>query len=578
MTSTPDRENQNQLVDALLDTALVLNSTLNLKELLDRILTNLGRVVPHGTANIMLIEGNVAHIVGGRGYEQVGLPSMLGHRFAINDYATLKEMAQTRRPCLISNTEAASEWVNRSDTRWIRSYAGAPISFRGEIVGFLNVASFTPNFYTDLHANRLRAFAEQAGTAIGNARLFAQAQQEIADRKAAEAQLAAYQEQLEALVQSRTAELEKAISEIAASRDQIDAILRSIVDGLIVTDLNHKVVLANPAAEALLGRSLQAMRGREIGALTQNTQIREVIRNTLHQNQAHKVDLILDYSHNGAQQILQARTGLVDDRDGEPVGVVTIIQDVTRLREVDRLKTNILTTAAHQLRTPLTSILGYSEILLNRSLDEARQQRFLTVINEQTTHLTQLVTDLLDVSRLEVGGDLEVSRQPVDMAAIITEAVEFFSQRSPVHMMQTYGLTSLPPVPGNRFRLAQVIWVLLSNAVDYSPNGGTITIVGRATADFVQIEIHDEGVGMSPTELDQLFEPFFRADPFQRVTGGGIGLGLVISKLIIEQHAGHIWLTSQPNRGTVAHVQLPLSPPPKGQMNVSSFEPGRTVS
>lgn len=721
------RQQERELAEALRDTAVALNSTLNLREVLERILANAGRVAPHDTANIMLIEGDIGRVVGGRGYLKQGLPSRIGHRFVIDTFPTLQRMIETGQPLIIPDTTIDPLWVHTPDTAWIKSYAGAPIHLRGEPVGFLNLSSATVGFFTPAYADRLEAFIEQAAIAIGNARLlraereqrelarqrvaeleavrqtslsltsnlslravlkvilervlalvsevqgtyiflyqaeqlyfsaavwtgqrkekkvftvvrpdklayqvaqqgqtiivpdirihpltqseeegavvglplkiaqrvvgvmtvlykqprtwseaelrvlhllgdqaavaienarlFGLARQEIAERMRTEMELNAYQERLEALVQERTAELERSVSETAAARDKINAILHSIADGLIVTDMDNKVILANPAAEELLGFSLEEMLGQEISTSIKDDQLRAVIQDTLQKHiSGYEVDIELKDSREN-RRVLRTRTALVDDRAGRPLGTVTIIQDVTQLRNLDRLKSELLENVADQLRTPLTIVLGYSELLMTRDFTPEIQQRFIRSINEKSTQLDNIIKNLLDISRLEAGRGLDIKFEPLNMADLIDEMVFTFSKISSQHTIKVAGMSDLPLVRGDSFRLDQVLWNLLSNAIKYSPDGGTITLTGLVRADMLEISIEDEGIGMSQEEQVHLFEPFYRINnSYPEVNG--TGLGLVISKLILEQHGGEIWLESQKGVGTTVHFSLPLA-------------------
>ena len=394
------------------------------------------------------------------------------------------------------------------------------------------------------------------------------------ERKRAQVELDAYREHLEALVQERTAKLEEAMVEIAAARDRIDAILHSVADGLIVTDMKHKVILANPAAETLLGCQLEDMIGREIDVQSKNNRLREIVQNTIKQKTTgYEVDIELDGSGDGRTRVVRARTALVDDRHGQPLGTVTIIQDVTRLREVDRLKTELLTTAAHELRTPLTSTLGFSELLLTRELNRTRQERYLRMIYSQSVHLTEIIDDLLDISRLEAGRGLDLKLEPVDISKLIREVAMPYIEGETGHKIIIAKMEKLPPIQGDPFRLTQVGRNLLSNAIKYSPNGGTIIIRGRLIPGYLEISLQDDGIGMTPEQQIYLFEPFYRADTSNTAVGGA-GLGLAISKMIVEQHNGKIWLESKEGDGTTAYFTLPLT----GTNNMPDRTPAMTIA
>jgi len=177
-TEEAERE-QRMLAEALRDTAAALNSSLNFDEILERVLANVDRVVPHDTADIMLIESGVAHIARSRGYSERGEDHLVGLRFTVADVPNLRRMAETGQPVVIADAHADPQWVVFPETRWIRSYVGAPIRVKEQVIGFLNLDSATPGFFTTAHAERLQAFADQAATALDNARLLAESRQRL---------------------------------------------------------------------------------------------------------------------------------------------------------------------------------------------------------------------------------------------------------------------------------------------------------------------------------------------------------------------------------------------------------------
>jgi PAS domain S-box-containing protein len=435
---------------------------------------------------------------------------------------------------------------------------GLPLKIGERVVGVMTIQYHQPHHWPEAELRVLNLLADQAAIAIENARLYAQAQQEIAERKRAEAKLNEYREHLEELVWERTSELEHAMREASDARDKTNAILQSVADGLIVTDTNYQVILANPAAEALLGVEVEDMLGREVGAGIRDDRLREMVRYAFEQRASgHEVDIETD-DPNARKKVLLARTALVDDREGQPLGTVTIIQDVTRLREIDRLKTEFLTTTAHELRTPLTSILGFSEILLTRELNPERQKHYLSMINEQSSHLAKIVAELVDISRIESGQTLDLKLELVNLAALMENVMILCAEKVTKHHPRLEGLADLPPIWGDPFRLSQVGQNLLLNAINYSPLGSAIIIRGQLKSDFIQIGVQDQGIGMTPEQQKHLFEPFYRAHASD-TSISGTGLGLATSKLIIEQHGGKIWLDSEVDVGTTVYFTLPLT-------------------
>ena len=551
-----------QEAQALHRAALALVSTMDLDEVIDLILLELQQVVPYDSATIQLLKNDRTEIIGGRGFPN--LQETLGITFDVKDdtaYPLNYAIVKFKKPVIIADTQInhAEFFDGPHAPANIRSWLGVPMLIGERVIGMMSLDKQQTHFYTDTHAHLAGAYAAQAAIAIENARLYQQAQQEIVERKRAEADLDAYREHLEALVQERTAELEQAMAETAAARDRIDAILHSVADGLIVTDLEHKVILANPASEALLGLQLAEMLGREIGAGIENDRLQQIVYNTLEQRaNRQEVDIELSTSNGGRKLVVRARTALVGGQHGQPLGTVTILQDVTRVREVDRLKTELITTAAHELRTPLTSILGFSEILLTRRLEQFRIERYLRMINEQATHLSTIVNDLLDISRLEAGRSPDLKLELIDIADLMKEVVLPFTETATGHNIQMDGLAALPLIMGDQFRLTQVGRNLLSNAVNYSAEGSTINIRARAIPGYLEISIEDEGIGITPQQQCYLFEPFYRADTSNTAIGGW-GLGLAICEMVVEQHGGEIWVESEWGAGTTVHFTLPLA-------------------
>jgi signal transduction histidine kinase len=208
---------EKEFAEALCQVGVALNSTLNYVEVLDRILEVLGRVVPHDTSSIMLIENNIVRDFRWYGYEQFGQEDQLASvTFNISDTPNLRTMQETHQPLLIASTENYEGWKPRVGGGWSKSYLGAPIRVRDQVIGFLNVDSTTPEYFSQADAEHLLAFADQVGIAIENARLYSEARQEIAERKRAEATLRHYQEHLEELVAERTTELQLRNEELDA--------------------------------------------------------------------------------------------------------------------------------------------------------------------------------------------------------------------------------------------------------------------------------------------------------------------------------------------------------------------------
>jgi signal transduction histidine kinase len=252
-------------------------------------------------------------------------------------------------------------------------------------------------------------------------------------------------------------------------------------------------------------------------------------------------------------------------------------EHVEQLQQLDRLKSRFLSMASHELKTPLTSISGLSQVLLRRMkrrLDGGRppseqewteEQRAhvdrLELLNSQTARLGRLVDELLDVSRIE-SGKLDFRWDEVDLAALVTEVADRLQMTTSAHTIEVDvdGVVG-NPVPADRDHLEQVLDNLVTNAIKFSPDGGTIRVQLREDNDNVVLSIHDSGMGIPPGQLEAIFGLFYQAeDPVSRRTGG-MGLGLYITREIITRHGGRIWAESVVKKGSTFNVSLPRTQP-----------------
>jgi len=227
-----------------------------------------------------------------------------------------------------------------------------------------------------------------------------------------------------------------------------------------------------------------------------------------------------------------------------------------RLKELDRMKSEFLSTAAHELRTPLTSILGFSEIILKRKLDIKKKNTFLKIINEESVSLSSLINDLLDLSRIESGRGFKIRKAPIDIGGIILENIDIFKHQSDKHTFKANVPDDLVKIEADKDKINQVIENLISNALKFSPQAGKITVSIEEVKDKLKISISDNGIGISKKDLPHVFEKFYRAESASKLAIGGTGLGLAIVKYIIESHGGKLSVES--TRGRAATCSFPL--------------------
>jgi PAS domain S-box-containing protein len=383
---------------------------------------------------------------------------------------------------------------------------------------------------------------------------------DITERKQAEEKIKEHSKGLEKIVENRTQELNRALYDTEEARDKIDAILKSVGDGLIVTDIYNRITLMNRAAEDLLGVRLTDMIGRPVDFAIEDKTLRDRIKHTLDKKkEGYEFDFELP-AEDGTDhhRTMRARTSIIADKTGKHTGIITIMQDVTHEREVDRMKTEFISTAAHELRTPLTSIRGFSEILLKRDdIKKKEKNKFLTYINDQSVCLSNIINDLLDISRIESKLGFTLNKAPCNIVDIIQNVVSQFKDQSSKHSFDTTLAEKSVELNIDKEKIAQVLQNILSNAVKYSPDGGTIKIKGVSLENHYEVSVEDEGVGMSPDQADKIFEKFFRADASNTAIPG-TGLGMSIVKHLVEAHGGEVSVESFKGKGTKVKFIIPM--------------------
>ena len=229
-------------------------------------------------------------------------------------------------------------------------------------------------------------------------------------------------------------------------------------------------------------------------------------------------------------------------------------QQNEELRESERMKTELVSIVSHELRTPLASVLGFTALLLKREFDPATRRHYLGIVDAQARRLAALLEDFLDVQRIEHEG-VDLLKQQIDLADLLEEQAQLYAAQSPKHQLEVEAERPLP-VRGDPGRLAQVVGNLLSNAIKYSPEGGTVEVVAGRSAEGVRIAVRDEGLGIREEQQDRIFTKFFRGDA--AATGiTGTGLGLAVSREIVEAHGGRIGFDSDPGQGTTFWLELP---------------------
>jgi len=253
----------------------------------------------------------------------------------------------------------------------------------------------------------------------------------------------------------------------------------------------------------------------------------------------------------------------------QPTGLL-LLQDVTEgyrvkvlaatnaeLDRLNRTKSEFVSVVSHEFRTPLTSIQAFSELLRDESFPETQVREFAADINSEAERLTRLISDLLDLDRLE-SGQIAMQTDALDLNALVHDAVATAPPHGPQHEVRLDLDPDLPPVPGDRDKLVQVVLNLLSNALKYSPDGGVVTVGTRGEPGQAHLWVQDQGIGIAAADLETIFERYRRVASESTAAIQGTGLGLPIVRQIAELHGGRAWAESEPGVGSTFHVVLPF--------------------
>ena len=266
-------------------------------------------------------------------------------------------------------------------------------------------------------------------------------------------------------------------------------------------------------------------------------------------------DLSVRLSPKGPAEVRELTRSFNSMAEGLQAGRAELEEQNTKLRESERMKTELINIVSHELRTPLASVLGFTSLLLKRDFDPPTRRHYLGIVDAQARRLAALLEDFLDVQRMEQTG-IELTEQQVDLARLLDEQAQLYAKQSPSHEVRVELPERPLAVKGDANRLAQVVGNLLSNAIKYSDEGSVVALAAERHGDEVRLTVRDQGRGIPPDQQERIFTKFFRGDA--GATGiTGTGLGLAVSREIVEAHGGKIGFDSAAGAGSTFWVELP---------------------
>jgi len=349
--------------------------------------------------------------------------------------------------------------------------------------------------------------------------------------------------------------------EITEEKQRLEATLKSILSGIVVVGVNGRISILNDAAQALLGMDQVRSIGKPYQEVIYHDNIRTLIETALSERReiTEEIEIVTPLA-----RVLQTQTAMVLNDDKEAIGVVAIFNDITEIRNVDRMKTAFVSTVSHELRTPLTSIKGFISTLISDKdgfFDGTARMEFYQIIDQECDRLTRLISDLLNVSRIESGRALKINWKQIDARDIIAKVISTQKSYTDKHQFEIHVPDDFPRIMADQDKFDQILTNLLSNAVKYSPRGGTISVKGEAVDGFVQFHIIDQGIGIPADKLTKVFERFERIDNRDTREAGGTGIGLYLVKHLVEAHGGSIWVDSEIGQGSNFTFKMPVEPP-----------------
>lgn len=510
------KRNQEDLLAEKNRTALLygvsreLSAELDLNRLLARILSLTMAALGSSRGSIILLDEQqrvLRHI-----YSHQGQIATVGQ--AVQEHVVRSGLAgwviEHRQGVILPDARQDPRWVPVPESGYVtRSVLSVPLVHQEQLLGVLTLAHEEADRFSASDLDLLGPIAAMAAVALANARLFGAVKEEHA---------------------------------------RLEAVLSATADAIVAADHEGSITLMNPAAESVLGLARGEALGKPFEEKVAYPDLVEIFRRARRVGSSVPGELTLPDG-----RTLYCTISAVSGGREIPGGWVAVMQDITHLKALDRLKSEFVSTVSHDLRTPLATIHGYAEVL-TRALG-GEERGCAERIRTQAEQMSRLVEELLDLGKIEAG--VEAAAIPCSMEEIIGEAMEavrILADSAGVALRSE--IDSLRPVQGNPVRLRQAVDNLLGNALKYTPPGGSIVVRAWEQVGQVMVTVQDSGPGVPRESLPRIFEKFYRV-PGTRA--GGTGLGLAIVKAVVEQHGGQVWVESEMGRGSTFGFSLPVA-------------------
>lgn len=344
---------------------------------------------------------------------------------------------------------------------------------------------------------------------------------------------------------------------IAAQRNELEAVLSSMTEGVIAVDLEERILSINHAAARMFSRKPSELIGRSVQEAIRNPAFHRFVRMAFRQTSPFEEDL---FFYIDGEAIYEARSNVLKNSKGERIGILIVLNDVTRMRRLESMRKDFAANVSHEIKTPLTAIKGFVETLKAGALNHPEEAtRFLEIIEKHTHRLNAIIDDLMKLSLIERKSEKkEIHLEPCRLLPILQSARHVCQAMADEKAIRIQlSCAEMLSLNLNAALIEQAFVNLLDNAIKYSESRGTIDIDVRQGDTEVSILFRDHGVGIPTSHLPRLFERFYRVDPSRSRKLGGTGLGLAIVKHIVDAHGGRITVDSSPGEGSTFVIDIP---------------------
>ena len=347
------------------------------------------------------------------------------------------------------------------------------------------------------------------------------------------------------------AELKDKLNEVSSRKNQIETILLHMTDGIIAFNMQGEIILINPAAKKFLSISPEDNTFDDIfGKFKLDINMEKVIylESWTSTEQRIQVD----------DQYVKVLFAPFKNEDERPDGVIAVIQGITEHVKLDNMQKELVADVSHELKTPITSIMGYADTLLEGGYDEETQTKFLNVIASESRRMARLVTDLLTLSRYD-SNKKKTQKETFDLGDLVKQCQEKLAIeiKKKGHTVNSFVTADVPPVYADKDDIERVVLNILTNSIKYTPDNGEIKIYVGFVYNDAYIKVFDNGIGIPEDDLSRIFERFYRVDKARTREMGGTGLGLSIAKEILDKNGGSIDIKSKVGEGTEVVIRIP---------------------